>query len=333
MNPRIICEQVHIAPVCTIFAKNETDMTLQQMQYITAVSRLRHFARAAKECGVTQPTLSAMIRKLEEELGVTLFERSSQLVEPTPTGQLVIEEAQAMLDCERRIRDIIAEQQHSLRGTFRLGILPTIAPYLLPRVMPWLGRKFPELNLHVTEMKTGDIKEALTRGEIDAAVAVSVSGLDGFNQTRLYYEQFVAYVSRESPLFSNRHIVVSDIRNESLWLLDEGHCFRDQLVKFCQLKAADKSKSNYLLGSIETFMRMVESGNGITFIPELALEQLSPQQKELARPFGLPIPVREVVMLTTEKFIRKAVQDTITDAIVTHVPERMLRLNNTEQRI
>lgn len=308
-------------------------MTLQQMQYITAVSRLRHFARAAKECGVTQPTLSAMIRKLEEELGVTLFERSSQQVEPTPTGRLVIEEAQAMLDCERRIRDIIAEQQHSLRGTFRLGILPTIAPYLLPRVMPWLGRKFPELNLHVTEMKTGDIKEALARREIDAAIAVSVGELDGFRQTSLYYEQFVAYVSRESPLFSHRHIVVSDIRNEPLWLLDEGHCFRDQLVKFCRLKAADRSKTNYLLGSIETFMRMVESGNGITFIPELALEQLSPQQKELARPFGLPIPVREVVMLTTGKFIRKAVLDTITDAIVTHVPERMLRLNNTEQRI
>lgn len=308
-------------------------MTLQQMQYVTAVNRLRHFARAAKECGVTQPTLSAMIRKLEEELGVAIFERSSQQVEPTPAGLLVIEEAQAMLDCERRIRDIIDEQRQSLCGTFRMGILPTIAPYLLPRFMPWLGKRYPELNLHVSEMKTEEIKDALARRDIDAAVAVNIDGLEGFTQTTLYYEQFVAYVSRESSLFARRNIVVSDIRNESLWLLDEGHCFRDQLVKFCQLKAADKSKSNYLLGSIETFMRMVESGNGITFIPELALEQLTSQQKELARPFGLPIPVREVVMLTTGKFIRKAILDTIINAIVAHIPKRMLQLNNTEQRI
>lgn len=309
------------------------NMTLQQLQYVTAVCRMRHFAKAAKECGVTQPTLSAMIRKLEDELGVTLFERSAQQVEPTPAGLIVVEQAQAMLKCERRIKEMIAERQQSTAGTFRLGILPTIAPYLLPRFMPGLHKTHPDINMHVVEMKTARLAEALVRGEIDAAVAVNVGGLPNLKQTVLFYEQFVGYVSRDSNLFGKSRIVVSDLKNEQLWLLEEGHCFRDQLVRFCNLKTAGNSKANYLLGSIETFMRMVERGQGVTFIPELALEQLTERQRELARPFGLPIPVREVVMLTAKNFLRKSLLDIITGAVMSSVPERMLKMNNTEQRI
>ena len=319
--------------LCTINVFLDRNMTLQQMQYVTAVCRMQHFAKAAKECGVTQPTLSAMIRKLEDELGVSLFERSSQRVEPTRAGRLVAEQAQAMLKCERRIKEIIAEEQHSLTGTFRLGILPTIAPYLLPRFMPRLYYSHPGINLQVTEMKTAQITEALVHGDIDAGIAVNIDGLHNLRHRVLFYEQFIAYVSRGSLLFDRSRIVASDLRHEQLWLLDEGHCFRDQLVKFCNLKSAGMSKTNYLLGSIETFMRMVESGQGITFIPELALEQLTGQQKELARPFGLPIPVREVVMLTAKNFLGRSLLDVITSAIIGNIPERMLRMNNTEQRI
>lgn len=308
-------------------------MTLQQMQYVTALCRLRHFAKAAKECGVTQPTLSAMIRKLETELGVNLFERSSQQVEPTTAGLLVAEQAKIMLACEKRIKDMIAEERRSQTGTFRLGILPTVAPYLLPRFMPALQRSNPGINLHVIEMKTASIQEALANGDIDAAVAVNINGLQNLQQTVLFYEQFIAYVSRGSRLFSQRRIVASDLTHEQLWLLDEGHCFRDQLVKYCNLKTAGMSKTNYLLGSIETFMRIVESGQGITFIPELALNQLNDDQKQLTRPFGLPIPVREVVLLTPKDFLRKSLLDIITKAITSSVPEEMLKMNNTEQRI
>ncbi|MGN1262875.1 MAG: hydrogen peroxide-inducible genes activator [Prevotella sp.] len=308
-------------------------MTLQQMEYIVAVARTRHFANAARECGVTQPTLSAMIRKLEDELGVTLFERSSQQVQLTPIGRLVVAQAKEMLGVEQRIKEIIAEEQNALGGTFRLAILPTIAPYLLPRFMPALSKKYPELDLRVVEMKTSELPKALENGDIDAAVAVTVKELAGLQQTVLYYEQFVAYVSREDPLFPRKSITVSDLTKEFLWLLDEGHCFRDQLVKFCKLKSAARSKTTYRLGSIETFMRMVESGQGVTFIPELALEQLDARQKELVRPFGLPIPVREVVMLTAKNFIRRSVLDILTESIVGCVPKRMLKLNNTEQRI
>ena len=308
-------------------------MTLQQLEYIVAVYRTRHFVKAAEACGVTQPTLSAMIQKLEAELDVKLFERSSQQVVPTPIGKVVVEQAWKVLNRARKLKDIVAEEKKSLTGTFRLGILPTIAPYLLPRFFPRLMRENSSLEIRVVEMKTADIRRAIDRGEIDAAVMVDTGDLDDYALTTLFYEQFLAYVSPSDQLSAKKSIKTSDLSNELLWLLDEGHCFRDQLVKYCQLKAAKTSQSAYSLGSIETFMRIVENGQGVTFIPELATMQLTPTQKELVRPFAIPIPTREVVMATSKAFVRQSLLNMIVGQIRKSVPEKMLKLNNTEQRI
>ena len=308
-------------------------MTLQQLEYIVAVYRTRHFVKAAEACGVTQPTLSAMIQKLEAELDVKLFERSSQQVMPTAIGKVVVEQAWKVLNRARKLKDIVAEQKKSLMGTFRLGILPTIAPYLLPRFFPSLMRENPSLDIRVVEMKTAEIRRAIDRGEIDAAVMVDTGDLDDYVLTTLFYEQFLAYVSPSDQLSAKKSIKTSDLSNEFLWLLDEGHCFRDQLVKFCQLKAAKTSQSAYSLGSIETFMRIVENGQGVTFIPELASMQLTSTQKALVRPFAIPIPTREVVMATSKSFVRQSLLDMIARQIRKSVPEKMLKLNNTEQRI
>ena len=308
-------------------------MTLQQLEYIVAVYRTRHFVKAAEACGVTQPTLSAMIQKLEAELDVKLFERSSQQVIPTAIGKVVVEQAWKVLNRARKLKDIVAEQKKSLMGTFRLGILPTIAPYLLPRFFPSLMRENPSLDIRVVEMKTAEIRRAIDRGEIDAAVMVDTGDLDDYVLTTLFYEQFLAYVSPSDQLSAKKSIKTSDLSNEFLWLLDEGHCFRDQLVKFCQLKAAKTSQSAYSLGSIETFMRIVENGQGVTFIPELASMQLTSTQKALVRPFAIPIPTREVVMATSKSFVRQSLLDMIARQIRKSVPEKMLKLNNTEQRI
>ncbi len=308
-------------------------MTLQQLEYIVAVYRTRHFVKAAEACGVTQPTLSAMIQKLEAELDVKLFERSSQQVMPTAIGKVVVEQAWKVLNRARKLKDIVAEEKKSLTGTFRLGILPTIAPYLLPRFFPRLMRENSSLEIRVVEMKTAYIRRAIDRGEIDAAVMVDTGDLDDYALTTLFYEQFLAYVSPSDQLSAKKSIKTSDLSNELLWLLDEGHCFRDQLVKYCQLKAAKTSQSAYSLGSIETFMRIVENGQGMTFIPELATMQLTPTQKELVRPFAIPIPTREVVMATSKAFVRKSLLDMIVGQIRNSVPEKMLKLNNTEQRI
>ena len=308
-------------------------MTLQQLEYIVAVYRTRHFVKAAEACGVTQPTLSAMIQKLEAELDVKLFERSSQQVMPTAIGKVVVEQAWKVLNRARKLKDIVAEEKKSLTGTFRLGILPTIAPYLLPRFFPRLMRENSSLEIRVVEMKTADIRRSIDRGEIDAAVMVDTGDLDDYALTTLFYEQFLAYVSPSDQLSAKKSIKTSDLSNELLWLLDEGHCFRDQLVKYCQLKAAKTSQSAYSLGSIETFMRIVENGQGVTFIPELATMQLTPPQKELVRPFAIPIPTREVVMATSKAFVRQSLLDMIVGQIRNSVPEKMLKLNNTEQRI
>lgn len=301
-------------------------MTLQQLEYILAVDRFRHFAKAAEYCRVTQPTLSAMIQKLEEELDTKIFDRSQQPVCPTPIGMHIIEQARQVLVQTNRIKNIIEEEKHSLSGTFHLGILPTIAPYLLPRFFPQLMKKYPSLDIRVTEMKTKDIKSALQTGEIDAGIVAGLADMEEFRQTPLFYEQFYAYVSREDPLFKNEVIRTSDLNGEQLWLLDEGHCFRDQLMRFCQLKAARASQLAYHLGSMETFMRMVESGKGVTFIPELAVMQLNELQQELVRPFAIPCPTRQIILLTSPNFIRLTLLEALTQEIQSAVPKEMLGL-------
>ena len=305
-------------------------MTLQQLEYILAVNQFRHFAKAAEYCRVTQPTLSAMIQKLEEELDTKIFDRSQQPVCPTPIGLHIIEQAQNVLVQASRIKNIIEEEKHSLTGSFKLGILPTIAPYLLPRFFPQLMKKYPQLDIRVVEMKTNDIKKALQSGEIDAGIVASLAGMEEFQQTSLFYEQFFAYIAREDALANNEVIRTSDLTNEQLWLLDEGHCFRDQLVRFCQLKTARASQLAYHLGSMETFMRMVESGKGVTFIPELAVLQLSETQKVLVRPFAIPCPTRQIVMLTNRNFIRYTLLEALTKEIQSAVPGEMLSLKATQ---
>ena len=305
-------------------------MTLQQLEYILAVNQFRHFAKAAEYCRVTQPTLSAMIQKLEEELDTRIFDRSQQPVCPTPVGILIIEQAQKILVQANRIKNIIEEEKHSLTGTFKLGILPTVAPYLLPRFFPQLMKKYPDLDIRVIEMKTNDIKKALQTGEIDAGIVASLAGMEELQQTPLFYEQFFVYVSRKDILFNSEVIRTSDLNGEQLWLLDEGHCFRDQLMRFCQMKSARASQLAYHLGSMETFMRMVESGKGVTFIPELAVLQLGDIQKELVRPFAIPCPTRQIVMLTNKNFIRHTLLEALTKEIKSSIPKEMLSQKATQ---
>ena len=302
-------------------------MTLQQLEYILAVARYGHFGRAAEACNVTQPTLSAMIGKLEEEIGAKLFDRNRQPICPTPVGERVVQQAREVLEQADSIKDIVLEEKQSLGGVFRVGILPTIAPYLLPRFFPQMMKKYPTLDIRVREMKTYQIKDALLQGDIDAGILATIEGLEEYEQTTLFYEKYIGYVSREDALFKKQMIRTADVAaSRELWLLDEGHCFRDQMVRFCQMKSSQTSQLAYNLGSMETFMRMVESGMGITFIPELAEMQLSEPQKELVRPFAIPVPTRELILITNKNFIRQTLLETVVKEIQASVPKSMLKL-------
>lgn len=308
-------------------------MTLQQLEYILAVDKHRHFSKAAEQCFVTQPTLSAMIQKLEEELDVKIFDRSCQPIAPTPIGAHIIEQAKEILAQVGNVKQIIQEQKEEISGNFHIGILPTIAPYLLPRFFKDMVKKYPKLNITVSEMKTPEIKQALLTGEIDAGILAELNDMDKYNHTHLFYEEFYAYIAREDELFKKKTIKSSDLKGELLWLLDEGHCFRDQMVRFCNINAQRKENLTYRLGSMETFMRMVEQGEGITFVPELALDQMSDRQKELVRPFAIPSPARKIIILTDKKFIRHSLIDTLTSEIQASIPSSMLKLKPTQLSI
>ena len=308
-------------------------MTLQQLEYIIAVDECRHFARAAEQCRVTQPTLSAMIQKLEDELAVRIFDRNRQPISPTAVGEVVIRQARETLRQSKAIHEMVLEEKASMGGVFRLGILPTIAPYLLPRFFPQLMDKYRTLDIQVAEMRTKDIKQALADGKLDAGILAQIDGLEEFNQTPLFYEQYFAYVSKESNLFGKNVVRTSDLASEQLWLLDEGHCFRDQMLRFCQLQSAKVSQLAYRLGSMETFMRMVESGKGTTFIPELAVEQLSEGQRKLVHPFAVPIPTRQLVMITNKTFVRDTLLKALAEDIRQSVPKTMLTLKGTQKLV
>ena len=300
-------------------------MTIQQLEYILAVDQFRHFARAAEYCRVTQPTLSAMIQKLEEELGVKLFDRTVQPVCPTAIGEKIIDQARVILAQTAQVKEIISEEKQSLAG-----VLPTIAPYLLPRFFPQLMEKHPELDIRVTEMKTQDIQQALHAGELDAAIIASKLEDTFLKEETLFYETFFGYVSCKEPLFKHEMIRTSDITGERLWLLDEGHCFRDQLVRFCQMETVKVNQMAYHLGSMETFMRMVESGKGITFIPELAVSQLTEEQKKLVRPFAIPRPTRQIVLATSRDFIRHSLLNVLKEEILAAIPKEMQSLQSIQ---
>ncbi len=305
-------------------------MTLQQLEYVLAVDQHKHFSKAAEHCNVTQPTLSAMIQKLEDELGAKIFDRSVQPIATTAVGHKIVQQAKEVLHQTLRIRHLVEEERTTISGTFRLAVLPTIAPYLLPRFMSALTADHPSLHLRVTEMKTDDIKRALAQGEIDGALLADLGEMPGLTTHSLFYESFYAYVAASEKASRLDVIKTTDITGERLWLLDEGHCFRDQLVRFCQMEQVRLHQMAYQLGSMETFMRMVESGRGITFIPALAVEQLSEDQRTLVRPFAIPRPTRHIVLVTRTDYLRLHIVDLFVQRIRQSVPTNMLTLQKAQ---
>lgn len=308
-------------------------MNIQQLEYIVAVEEYQHFGKAAEHCRVTQPTLSMMIQKLEEELDIKLFDRSVQPVRPTSTGTKIIEQARKVLHQVSLIKDISHEEKHNLSGTFRIAVLPTVAPYLLPRFFPQLLKKYPVIDIRMLEMKTSDSINSLLTNKTDAIIIATHIEHKDLIVYPLYYEEFYGYISNNEAIFKNELIRTSDIDGEHLWLLDEGHCFRDQLVRFCQMDNVRMHQIAYKLGSLETFMRMVESGNGMTFIPELATYQLDDRQKQLVRPFAIPRPTRQIFLITRSDFVRHELLNLFIKSLKEVIPEEMLTLKNTQKLV
>ncbi len=305
-------------------------MNLHQLEYILALDKCRHFGRAAESCNVAQPSLSTMIQKLEDELGVKIFDRSKQPIEPTVTGRRILEQARVILHQAGLMQEIIMDEESSLSGRLKLGILPTIAPYLIPRLIPLLDEELSELSVDFVEMTTSDCLHNLGIHKLDMAIIASEPNTESLESSVLFYEEFYGFVGREHPLFKEESIRSSQVSSENLWLLDEGHCFRDQLLRFCELRRSAPNRYSYKKGSLETFMNMVRLGKGMTFIPALALDLMTEKSRELVRPFTIPRPTREIHLVYRSDFMRRKLMQKLCELIQRAVPEEMHSLTSEQ---
>jgi len=296
-------------------------MTLTELRYIVAVARLQHFGRAAEACFVSQPTLSVAVKKLEDELGVQLFERGPGEVSITPAGRRVVEQAQRALEEADKVKTLAKSAADPLDGPLKLGAIFTIAPYLLPQMIPVLRRRAPRMPLVLEENYTATLSERLKRGEIDAALVALPFDEPGITVTPLYDEQFVVALAKTHPWAKRKSIAADELARESLLLLGTGHCFRDQVLNACpslnRSSATPGSLQKTVEGSsLETIRLMVASGFGLTVLPASAVPERPAARELLAYiPFTRPAPDRRVVLASRSSFPRAAALAVIAESV------------------
>lgn len=299
-------------------------MTLVQLEYIVAVDTYRSFVGAAEKCFVTQPTLSMQVQKLEEMLNVKIFDRSKQPVVPTEIGSQIIEQARLVLKESHKIKEIISSQQQDVTGELKVGIIPTVAPYLLPKVIAAMMAKYPGLKLLIWEYTTEDIIHHLKTGILDCGILATPLADGAIEETPLYYENFVTYISKNSKLYKKKTIDADDLADENIWLLNEGHCMRSQVLNICRSTKNNRLQGlTYNTGSVETLIRMVDINNGATLLPEMALEELSSKQLSKVRSFKSPEPVREISLVTHKNFIKRRMLNALKEEILEVIPKTM----------
>ncbi len=303
-------------------------MTLTQYQYIVAVDIYKSFAKAANHCFVTQPTLSMQIQKLEEELGVTLFDRSKKPVATTDIGRQIVDQAKVLLEEAGRINEIIQLSKGEIKGQFRLAFIPTIAPSIIPRFLKDFTELYPNLELHITELQTEIILDQLKKGLIDAAVVATPLGAEGVIEKQLYTEPFMGFVPEGHRLYKEKFLTTKELDVNDLLLLKEGHCFRNSVINLCNnaFKKNDKSASIHLeSGNFETLIKLAKQGFGMTLIPYLlALELKETEDKKYIRPFEKPQPSREISIIYRRAQLKIHVIEKIAEAIKKSVPKHMV---------
>lgn len=299
-------------------------MTLVQLEYIVAVDTYRSFVAAAEKCCVTQPTLSMQIQKLEESIGARIFNRSRQPVVPTELGVEIIKQARIVLNESRKINELVQLENGELEGELRIGVIPTIAPYLLPRVLGGFMQKFPKLQLQIWEYTTDKIVEQLKLGLLDCGVLSTPVYGQPLTERPMFYEPFVAYLSAKSALVDKREVTADDVLSDKLWLLTEGHCMRGQVLNICQRKRSMEPHGTfeYNTGSVETLKRMVDSNSGATILPELSVADFDEDHLARVRYFKAPEPVREISLVTTQNFLKKVAIDALEKEIIASVPKK-----------
>jgi len=298
-------------------------MNLQQLQYIVAVAEAGSFTKAADACGITQSTLSSMVRKLEEELDTVIFDRQGHPVVSTPAGEKVLAQARVILYNIGQLRELTKSERESRTGDIRLGIIPTVAPYIVPGLVQYVHGHDRGVKLHVSERRTQSLIDGLRTAELDMAVMATPSGAKDILEIPLYYEKFAAYVSPlEKAVYALPEIESGQLPTAHLWLLQEGHCLRNQVVRICG--APSGTAPVYEAGSIDTLVRIVDTVGGYTIIPELHIPCLSAEQKKNLRPFVRPEVDREISLVIRSDYVREGLLNVVAEAVKAIVPSGML---------
>lgn len=291
-------------------------MTIIQLQYLIEVANCGSFSGASERCFVTQPSLSMQIKALEDELGVVLLDRTKKPVIPTDAGNVVIAQAQETLRAYNYIRESVAELKGETSGKLRLGVIPTIAPYLLHKFIPDFVKEFPRVELEIREMITADIIEALKHDNIDAAIVASGTCGDGIVEHDLFSDRFYAYVSPENPLFERTNIRIEDIDLKDLILLSRGNCMRDQIIELCQARRSVPSHYYFESGSLDTLMRIVDCTACLTIIPEMALEYIPAERRAQVKTLAKGATSRRIAIVVRRTYVKNSIISALESTIM-----------------
>lgn len=304
-------------------------MTLSQLEYALAVERHLSFRKAAEASHITQPSLSTQIQKLEEELGVTLFDRSRTPVTVTEVGRSLLKQARLVIDEAARMKEIVDESKNVVRGEFRLGVIPTIAPYLLPLFLDRFTSKYPDVRLIIEEDKTSNLIPKLDAGQLDAALlSTPKEAPESLMERFLFYEPFVVYAGDQSPLAKQKCLSFSDLAPQDAVLLDDTHCMRDQVEQICRARKKPGSLAavDFQSGSLQTLMNVVDRGPGYTFLPQLAAARLTEGSvKRHVREFEKPVPTRKISFVFHRAHLKRSIMEALRAEILAALPDTVYR--------
>jgi len=301
-------------------------VSLIQLEYIIAVDSYRHFATAADKSFVTQPTLSMQIKKMEIDLDLMIFDRSKQPVVPTIAGVKIIAQARKILEESKKLELMAREVKEELSGELRIGVIPTISPYLLPRFTGTFRRKHPQIFIKVQELVTDQIVESLRKGIIDVGILVTPLDEKGIFERPLYYEEMMVYSSKNHPYLKEVVMNIQQINTDDIWLLNDGHCFRHQIVNLCDIKQSISASLPFEFdgGNLDTLIKIIDKEGGYTIIPELTYLDLEENKKLQVRSFDKILPLREVSLIYTRKFEKTRMIDELAKEIQLSVPQELL---------
>lgn len=299
-------------------------MTIIQLEYLMAVANCGSFSVAAEHCFVTQPSLSMQIKALEEELGVILLDRTKKPIIPTAVGEIVLERARQTLHSYNCIRESVAELRGETAGKMRLGVIPTIAPYLLHKFIPTFIKDYPKVELEIHEMVTADIIEALKHDEIDAALVASGTCGPSITEYDLFSDHFYAYVSPSHPLFERSNIRIEDIDFKDLILLSRGNCMRDQIFELCQAAHEIPSHFYFESGSLDTLMRMVDCTSCMTIIPEMAIEFIPQSRRNRIKSIAKGATSRRVALAVSRTYVKQSIVEALRQTILKCVDQEKI---------